>query len=101
MMKQYAWPGNVRELRHQISRAVLLSTQDQILAADLALPHANVKMHNIENDVETVLTLDAAEKAMLVSALEQARHNVSKAARLLGITRMTMRYRMEKHGIQV
>lgn len=101
MMKQYAWPGNVRELRHQISRAVLLSTQDQILAADLALPHANVKMHNIENDIETVLTLDAAEKAMLVSALEQARHNVSKAARLLGITRMTMRYRMEKHGIQV
>jgi len=50
---------------------------------------------------ETQMTLDDAEKAILLSALEQARNNVSQAARQLGITRMTMRYRMDKHGISV
>jgi two-component system, NtrC family, response regulator AtoC len=100
-IKQYTWPGNVRELRHQISRAVLLSTQEQITALDLALPNADIKTLNTKDDIVEQLTLDAAEKVMLVNALEQARHNVSKAARLLGITRMTMRYRMEKHGISL
>ncbi len=98
-IKQYTWPGNVRELRHQISRAVLLSSQNQIVATDLALPMLYAQHTN--DHVDTQITLDAAEKAMLVNALEQTRYNVSKAARLLGITRMTMRYRMEKHGIAV
>jgi two-component system, NtrC family, response regulator AtoC len=100
-IKQYAWPGNVRELRHQISRAVLLSTQDQVTAIDLALPNKNVDMLGSVAEVDTQLTLDAAEKAMLMSALEQSRYNVSKAARILGITRMTMRYRIEKHAINI
>jgi transcriptional regulator with GAF, ATPase, and Fis domain len=46
-------------------------------------------------------TLDSTEKSMLVTALEMARNNVSKAARHLGVTRMKMSYRMEKHGINV
>ncbi|MDG1820433.1 MAG: helix-turn-helix domain-containing protein, partial [Methylophilaceae bacterium] len=49
----------------------------------------------------TTPTLDAAEKNMLIAALELSHKNVSKAARHLGITRMKMRYRMEKHGIDV
>jgi len=40
-----------------------------------------------------------AEKMLIESALKFANHNVSEAARQLGITRMAMRYRMEKHGI--
>lgn len=101
LIKQYAWPGNVRELRHQISRAVLLSGQAQIVASDLALPGVSVSVPVMVEKTEAQLTLDAAEKAMLLSALESARNNVSQAARQLGITRMTMRYRMEKHGILV
>jgi two-component system response regulator AtoC len=93
----YTWPGNVRELRHQISRAVLLSTQPQITATDLALP-ATKPAHHAEN-YQVQLTLDIAEKHMLLNALEAAHNNVSEAARQLGITRMTMRYRMDKHGI--
>ena len=45
------------------------------------------------------VTLDSAEKMMIENALKFANHNVSEAARQLGITRMAMRYRMEKHGI--
>lgn len=96
-IQQYQWPGNVRELRHQISRAVLMCTQAQISERDLGLPGA-VNMPVVNSNA---LTLDDAEKAMLLNALEQARNNVSKAARILGVTRMTMRYRMDKHGISV
>ena len=100
-IQQYAWPGNVRELRHQISRAVLLSSQSEITVSDLALPALQVVATGHQPAGETQMTLDAAEKAMLLNALESTRNNVSQAARQLGITRMTMRYRMEKHGIQV
>ena len=95
----YTWPGNVRELRHQISRAVLLSNQAQISATDLALPATRPEQHEAKYQVQ--LTLEASEKHMLLNALEASHHNVSEAARQLGITRMTMRYRMDKHGITV
>jgi two-component system, NtrC family, response regulator AtoC len=93
---RYSWPGNVRELRHQMSRAVLLSNQPQIFAIDLALPSNTVQQ--LEN-YQVQLTLDASEKRMLQNALEAAHNNVSEAARQLGVTRMTMRYRMDKHAI--
>ncbi len=96
---QYTWPGNVRELRHQISRAVLLSNQPQISATDLALPATMPEQREAKYQVQ--LTLEASEKHMLLNALEASHHNVSEAARQLGITRMTMRYRMDKHGITV
>jgi DNA-binding NtrC family response regulator len=98
----YSWPGNVRELRHQISRAVLLGDQMQISASDLSLPTDTLKAFGyIEADSQPAPTLDLAEKNMLIAALEATHNNVSKAARQLGITRMKMRYRMEKHGISV
>lgn len=101
-IQAYAWPGNVRELKHQISRAVLLSNQPSISAVDIGLPenHANVTTQQTP-ELMPQPTLDAAEKRMLIAALEAAHNNVSKAARHLGITRMKMRYRMEKHGINV
>lgn len=101
-IQDYPWPGNVRELRHQISRAVLLSNQQTISAVDLALPVTTENaIIQLAAAVQPPPTLDASEKRMLVNALESAHNNVSKAARHLGITRMKMRYRMEKHGINV
>ena len=99
-MQTYKWPGNVRELRHQISRAVLLSSQSQINAVDLNLNSGKAKA-GPEGIQQSQQTLDAAEKIMLLNALEGAHNNVSEAARQLGITRMTMRYRMDKHGISL
>lgn len=100
-MQTYHWPGNVRELRHQISRAVLMCTQSMISELDLGLPQVGMNQVASVLQGDSQVTLDDAEKAMLLNALEQSRNNVSKAARLLGITRMTMRYRMDKHGISV
>ncbi|HPX87817.1 MAG TPA: sigma-54 dependent transcriptional regulator [Methylophilaceae bacterium] len=115
-IRQYQWPGNVRELRHQVSRAMLLSHQGRIASVDLALPMlqsgappadfvtnnalADYQAYTQMNSVtQNQVTLHEAEKNILLKALAEAEYNVSKAARKLGITRMTMRYRMDKHQI--
>ena len=99
----YPWPGNVRELRHQISRAVLLSNEHTISAQDLALPeNANsISSASSYSAASPAQTLDEAEKNMLINTLVSTHYNVSEAARKLGVTRMTMRYRMDKHGINL
>lgn len=106
MLKDYDWPGNVRELRHQVSRAMLLSTQGHVTAADLALPMHRAPAaatssiyHASPAQVisEAQETLEDVEKAMLLKVLAESDYNVSRAARKLGITRMTMRYRLAKY----
>jgi len=97
-LRGYPWPGNVRELKHQVSRAVLLSKGDAVSAEDLALP-ANAAAP-IVPETPAGVTLGAAERVLIENALKQTGGNISEASRLLGITRMTIRYRMDKHGIK-
>ena len=94
MITGYSWPGNVRELRHQVSRAMLLCHDCKITEADLALP-----IYELGVQINAHMPLDVAERAILLQALADTRNNASEAARKLGITRMTMRYRMGKHHI--
>ncbi len=96
-LNHYAWPGNVRELKHQISRAMLLSQNSQISAADLPI-NGSLANDSIAQ-LASSATLYETEKAILLKVLADNRNNVSEAARKLGITRMTMRYRMDKYQI--
>lgn len=96
VINTYQWPGNVRELRHQVSRAMLLCHESRITESDLALP---MPSNNKVVEIDSQMPLDQAEKVILLRALAEAKNNVSEASRLLGITRMTMRYRLEKHQI--
>jgi len=96
-IQSYSWPGNVRELRHQVSRAMLLSREGKITDVDLALPTQQLR----EVNYQAPISLHDAEKRMLLQALDEAENNVSRAARKLGVTRMTMRYRMDKHQIKL
>lgn len=100
MIRDYQWPGNVRELKHQVSRAVLLSRESQIMPHDLALP-GSLQAEQVMVLPERGVTLESAEKVLIENALRQSNNNVSEAARQLGVTRMAMRYRMERHGIKV
>ena len=85
----------------QIGRAVLLAQQTVISVIDLSLPNQTNPLFYPEKRLNSVpISLDSAEKSMLLHALEMTRNNVSEAARMLGITRMTMRYRMDKHQIK-
>lgn len=107
LMRAYDWPGNVRELKHQVSRCLLLSQNNLIMPNDLVLPIDELRSAQIfaqsfisTNGTTTQMaTMQDAEKAMIVAALDSSNANVSEAARKLGITRMAMRYRMEKLGL--
>jgi DNA-binding NtrC family response regulator len=99
MIKKYDWPGNVRELKHQVSRAMLLCHESQMTSVDLALPVHRASDAPVYQNAQS--TLYETEKAILVQVLAENRNNVSEAARKLGITRMTMRYRMDKYQLIV
>jgi DNA-binding NtrC family response regulator len=96
----YDWPGNVRELESVIERALLLGEGDTIVPADLpASVRARLATAAGAPGVEIPdegIDLDALEESLLVQALEKAGGNVSRAARLLGLSRRTMQYRMGK-----
>jgi two-component system, NtrC family, response regulator AtoC len=97
-LEVYEWPGNVRELSHVMERAVLLAGGAEIGAAALALPDPAGPVPDLAGDED--LTLDEMERRMIARALARSGDNVSEAARRLGITRMAMRYRMQKYGIK-
>jgi transcriptional regulator with GAF, ATPase, and Fis domain len=126
-MLAYRWPGNVRELRNAIERAILLCdggliTREHMPAplvrpggmadpSGLAAPAAVARIP--EPDGVTPrngsaapaspsadgLNLGVMERGMLEKALAQSKGNKSKAARLLGLTRAQLYWRMEKHGL--
>lgn len=98
----YDWPGNVRELRHLIERSVLLSGP-RIGVAELGLPHRPAVAEPLPARPQAAappglasMTLDQAERYLIDHALEATGGNVSEAARRLGVTRMALRYRLDK-----
>ena len=96
------WPGNVRELRNVLERAVLMQRSGVLSAGDLMLSRPNrVAATSVNPAAPTEsLSLDAVEREHVQRALTECGWNVSKAARLLGISRDTLRYRMDRHGLQ-
>ncbi|HUX11923.1 MAG TPA: sigma-54 dependent transcriptional regulator [Spirochaetia bacterium] len=90
----YNWPGNVREIKNVIERAVVLSTSDVIGLADLP-----AELHTPAGRASEGNKLETMERDALFGALDSSGWNVSAAARRLGITRNTIRYRMQKYGI--
>ena len=97
-LAKYPWPGNVRELKHLIERAALLARDGPIDAQALMLPSAETPPPESADLDWQHMTLEEAEYMLIDQALQRTGHNVSEAARQLGLSRMTMRYRMQKHG---
>ena len=106
---EHRWPGNVRELRNVIEQAVLLDNSGVIAAQQLAQSQL-VFMPEPAPAIETAPTRpapDAGERTLpemerdaLVQALRRFEGNVTRAARELGISRDTLRYRVEKYGLE-
>ena len=93
---QYDWPGNVREIRNVIERAMVLSNNSILNLSDF--PHEIQQPSPLPLSRESD-KLSQHEKLLLQEALQQYHGNISAAARELGITRDTLRYRMEKFGL--
>ncbi len=107
MLKHHSWQGNVRELRNVIERAMILCKGGSITTGHLLLQENNPQFDPADLDRLTSLLLDGKgihledlEKRLLRRALQVSGENVSKAARLLGLSRPTLRYRLEKYGIE-
>ncbi len=101
----YAWPGNVRELRNAIERAVILADGGHIRSEHLPVtapkPAAAAAPGQIPERLPPGgVNLDSIERALVIKALAQARHNKTKAAKLLGLTRAQLYSRIEKYGLQ-
>ena len=103
----YSWPGNVRELAHVMERAILLHGGPAVTPEHLGLtaskPAASVAIGAGGVQVDFAaggIVLDDVERELIVKALEAALWNRGHAAQLLGISKETLRYRMEKYRLQ-
>ncbi|HTS57023.1 MAG TPA: sigma-54 dependent transcriptional regulator [Terriglobales bacterium] len=100
---RYRWPGNVRELENVVERMVVLARGDEITVQDLPefLRRERAGVEALEIDLPPQgVSLEAIEKELIVKALERCGWNQTQAARYLDISRKTLIYRMERHGIR-
>jgi DNA-binding NtrC family response regulator len=102
-MLAYQWPGNIRELRNVIEQTVLLSASPLIEPAQLpfcaVLGGQALLGESTLPALEADLGLEQVERDLLERALLKTDWNVTHAARLLGISRDTLRYRIDKHRL--
>ncbi len=125
VLEEYPWPGNVRELENTIQRACVLASSDVLLPKDIPLGFANQPEDSVESApqvsgavggkptletaVETLLDAASAdsrlqllpwlEREFTMFAMKRTKGNQVKAAKLLGVTRATLRKRIERYGI--
>lgn len=97
-LRAYSWPGNVRELRNVMEQAALLTVGERIMAIDLNLREPAPLGH--PDARSNAPTLGNAERDLIVQALKGANGNVTVAAQALGISRDTLRYRMDRHSLR-
>lgn len=100
-LMRHSWPGNIRELRNAIEQAALLCAREVIEERDLGLrdvPDLAVTASVAGRSDRAGLV--ETEQSLIVNALRQHHGNVTLAAKMLGVSRDTLRYRMEKHSLK-
>ncbi|MBL7074441.1 sigma-54-dependent Fis family transcriptional regulator [candidate division KSB1 bacterium] len=120
-LKAYSWPGNVRELENVIKRSVLMAKGDTLLPDDIMLEEGDVPLveeTQISSPKETLESLikkftylgdkgsrgpllPTIERLLIIHALRETNGNQVRAAKLLGINRHTLKYRIKKYGIKM
>lgn len=114
MLLSHSWPGNVRELRNAIERAMILEESTLITAANLPLAIARVAASPAAvaamgvsavpvlavRASEAGLSLEDNERQLILRALDKTNGNQTQAAKLLKITRDTLRYKMKKFKLR-
>jgi DNA-binding NtrC family response regulator len=104
LLMEFHWPGNVRELENIIERAVALSAGDMLDVADIRLDLSPAKAVSSLSAagapfVPEGVTLEQFEDEIITEAVRRSNGNKSQAARLLGISRNALRYRLAKMGV--
>jgi two-component system, NtrC family, response regulator AtoC len=103
LIEGHSWPGNVRELRNVIERAVLVEPSPLLTSSSLALsngssgPPRTAALENVESEAR--FSLLSGERELIAAALAETAGNQTRAARLLGIGRFSLRYKLKKLGM--
>ena len=124
MLCGYRWPGNIRELENVVERAVILADINGVISMESMFPESALrpseakvldpagKLQNqifpegvdanelVDSLLSSGFELEKFEKTMLTSALQKTQGNISKAARLVGLSRPAFAYRMKKMTAQ-
>jgi len=103
LMLDYGWPGNVRQLESAIERAILLCEGDLISVEDLPLEvrqDASPAAQGAFKLPPEGISFEDVERDLIMQAMEQTDYNITKSAKLLGLTFRTLQYRLEKFGIK-
>ncbi len=100
---EYHWPGNIRELENVVERSMVMARGKTLEAADILLDTAVRSQHAQTVAADSFLpdgvTLEQYERSLIKEALKRANGNKSQAARLLGLTRNALRYRLDQMGL--
>jgi DNA-binding NtrC family response regulator len=97
----YNWPGNVRELENTIERSMVLASRGILEAGDIRIENIRQPAHAAAHEalLPEGMTLEQWEQSMIQEAMKRAKGNKSQAARLLGLTRNALRYRLSQIGL--
>jgi DNA-binding NtrC family response regulator len=103
-LEDYAYPGNVRQLESAIERAVLLCENDTITVEDL--PPEMTQSNGLAASADLFklpaegVNFEDVERSLIMQAMDRTDNNITKSAKLLGLTFRTLQYRLEKFGFK-
>ena len=107
LMVAYPWPGNIREMRNSVEYGFVLARGKSIGIEHLPEKIINFNSLELENkplrmvEQDSMVKIGLSEKEKLFNALQQADGNQTRAAKILGVSRITVWKRIKKHGIQL
>ena len=100
LLCQYSWPGNVRELENVIERAVALENGTCISPDDLPENFHNLSIEIYRRRSSEIPTLEEHEKNYILWVLEKYEGNKTKAAKIMGIDRVSLWRKVKRYGIE-
>jgi DNA-binding NtrC family response regulator len=107
ILEDYSYPGNVRQLESAIERAILLCENDTVQPEDLPpemKQGGGIVSSGASGDLFKLppegVNFEDVERSLIMQAMERTDNNITKSAKLLGLTFRTLQYRLEKFGFK-